>query len=377
MSRDEFLRLIREIGENPPIFKIRRQFLISKFSQYGFTIDAGFEVVNYYYSELKKAIKGEVSIYDYFNVIHNEKENTFGLVYNLQCELKMSYDGFDKLELIFEPPTEQSEIIIEPLNTITNRIYLPEINVTDFFNDIREASITEIEIHNTIEKITDNFKVEKLKLLLKDFEFFLFVEKEEKEAEYTWDHIQSILDEYHLKEKEIPYKYLPEFKKDENGKTIIIKDSNKIIDTEKLLFPYEFFSCYQFEIKLKKLIKESSSINANQKELSINQPKQDNWTCPVFALFLYFLKEGNYEKNITKKYLQELSKKYGYTGSDKSLNNEIISIKKEANYNQKTDSNLLKVIEQLSIYPKSKEKATNAVNEFNRISNPLVKPKFK
>jgi hypothetical protein len=72
---------------------------------------------------------------------------------------------------------------------ISNKGSIPN-GVTNFFEEILDCEISEIEIINTVEQLTDNFDLRKLEILYKSFEFFLCVQKDEKEAEYTQEEIQ-------------------------------------------------------------------------------------------------------------------------------------------------------------------------------------------
>ena len=49
-----------------------------------------------------------------------------------------------------------------------------------FFNKIRHCEIAKIEIYNFVELLSDNFNRDKLMIILDDFEFYLFNEKEGK-----------------------------------------------------------------------------------------------------------------------------------------------------------------------------------------------------
>ena len=144
-----------------------------------------------------------------------------------------------------------------------------EINVEDFFDNIRESDITQIEIYNTVEKLTDNFKIEKLKILQKDFDFYFFLAREEKDAEFDENDIKEAIDDLQKKGKEIPFRFSHAFSKDANGKTVITPNANKYIDKQKLLYPFDFFGCYQFEALLNRLIKEQENkidaLEADQK----------------------------------------------------------------------------------------------------------------
>jgi hypothetical protein len=147
------------------------------------------------------------------------------------------------------------------------------ISVNDLFHQIRECSIPKIEIYNYVEELTDSFEAEKLKILLDDFEFYLFVEKEDMEGSFDNNDIIEGLNAFKKRGLAIPYQKSFDFTKDENGKPMIIeKEKSNVIDIEKLLFPTDFFCCYQFRNFLKKeLDKANKTTNSPNKQLNKNK----------------------------------------------------------------------------------------------------------
>ena len=114
----------------------------------------------------------------------------------------------------------------------------------------------------------------------------------------------------------------------------------------------------------KKIIEPKDQIVENKSE-----PKQiNNWTTPVFALFLYFLKEGGYKERITKKYLTELSEEFNYSKDIEILNNSIIAINKCSEKDPFDEINLLNIITLFTkdyiCYPKSKSLALRALTDY-------------
>ncbi len=121
----------------------------------------------------------------------------------------------------------------------------PAIDVNNFFDNIFEGSITKIETYNTAQQLTDNFQLAKLKILLDDFEFYMFNAREEREADCTNEEITEAINKLEEQGKEPPMIQLPDFIKTEKGVKAI--EGKKILDLEKLLFPFDFFTCYQFK----------------------------------------------------------------------------------------------------------------------------------
>ena len=118
------------------------------------------------------------------------------------------------------------------------------------------------------------------------------------------------------------------------------------------------------------MINEQTKENMSKElTLSFTPTKTDQnekLTTPVFALFLYFLKEGEYETKITKKYLPSLCKKYNYDKKIDNLNNTIIEILKKSAKDPINELNLSQVIKLLDKYPKSKAMALNEFYTFTK-----------
>lgn len=130
-----------------------------------------------------------------------------------------------------------------------------ENKVYDFFDSVRSGELGILDIENYIESITDGFNLIKLKLLLKDVEYCLFVGKEEKEAEFSKEDILRAIDELSKQKKDIPYITFPDIK-NEAGE--IISEASKILDLERLLFPYEFYPVYELKKRINHHIKKAS-----------------------------------------------------------------------------------------------------------------------
>ena len=90
-----------------------------------------------------------------------------------------------------------------------------QIDVNKFFEDVRNCLLTEIETFNIVELLTDNFKREKLKILVKDLELFISIEKEEKLAEFSREDYDNAYAIFEKQNREIPIIKVPDFGKDE------------------------------------------------------------------------------------------------------------------------------------------------------------------
>lgn len=160
----------------------------------------------------------------------------------------------------------------------------------DFFDLVRTGNVSEIDIQEFVYKKTKKHNIEKLKTLLKDIEFYLFVEKEFLISEITPEMWTEKHNYYKEKGKEMPF---------EEFENIMIKlKAKKGIDTsnepkyyryynhEKIFFPYEFFCIYQLGNYIGKLIDNDNESNFKHEHIFSNNG---------FILFEHIL--NNYVKS--------------------------------------------------------------------------------
>ena len=102
MTKDDFLKINRIIGELPPDNSIRIEYLEKQFSDLGLSKESGYKAVQYFYNELRKAKDGLNSIFK-GKIIINENDKTFGIVDHFTCYFKMTIEGFEKRNEIFFP----------------------------------------------------------------------------------------------------------------------------------------------------------------------------------------------------------------------------------------------------------------------------------
>jgi hypothetical protein len=136
-----------------------------------------------------------------------------------------------------------------------------ETNTYDFFDLVLSGEYGNLDIDNYIQKKTDNYNIDKLKLFLYDIEYCLFVEKDELVASFTQKDIKIAKLEFTKNNLEIPVTKRNEAKNKE-GKVIF--KACEFLDLEKLLFPYEFFCIYQLIGKLNKYINDALIITTTQ-----------------------------------------------------------------------------------------------------------------
>ena len=184
-----------------------------------------------------------------------------------------------------ESPKIENSIIVEDFE---------EDTINDLFDDIRNSDYGKLKSHNILKEKT-NFELDPLKYFLNDLELYLFVEKDEFESGISAEEIQKRVDEYNEKGLPIPYfkqtlvENLTE-KQIENRKKINIS-LEPSIDTEALMYPFEFYSLYEFkriilnEIKKHDKVEESNTVTSNNPKL------KTNLSVPELALLFKLLKD--------------------------------------------------------------------------------------
>lgn len=123
---------------------------------------------------------------------------------------------------------------------------LDNLSQKDFFKKVRNGKLTQLEIHHKTGLLTNDFDVETLQLLYKDFDFYVFFEKEDFGSSFSDEDLLKVINDYKAKGKELPIINLPKLIERKGFKPLIDKEGEQIIDREKLLFPFEFFHCYQY-----------------------------------------------------------------------------------------------------------------------------------
>jgi hypothetical protein len=185
----------------------------------------------------------------------------------LKIEYKNTIEGLLKVRELLKKRfiAYYLKLISSDLNTNVNRLFSTETKpiVTEFFNKIKECSLTQIEILNTVESLTHNFEINRLIILIEDFDFYLFQEKDVKSAEFTENDITIAIQKLKAEKKPIPYLKIPNRIKAKTGYVEIKNESENILDLEKLLFPFDFFGCYEFKKFLLKELNQRNSVKVN------------------------------------------------------------------------------------------------------------------
>ena len=225
------------------------------------------------------------------------------------------------------------------------------MNTEDFFEKVYLDSISDLDMYNQIQELTDNFDEKKLQLLCDDFDFYLFHKKEQRQAHVSDEEIEQAIEKLSKQGREIPViadrqsQFIFEFFKSNDKNKIknaelneqmlieMIEGKKKTIDVERLIYPFEFYDLYRLRnllIKLKRehvandaeeapkmqpikwhkseealrqlieALKKNGLIQSRETENIIQEhfrqshkePKPINWTAPV-SLFAYLIEELN------------------------------------------------------------------------------------
>ncbi|MCO7332657.1 hypothetical protein NHN08_09105 [Riemerella anatipestifer] len=134
-----------------------------------------------------------------------------------------------------------------------------EETIFDFFDKIRNEELSNTDMYILLKKKSNNFDKDILNIISRDLELYLFIEKEEKEAEYSIEDKMNIVNDYQKKGLKIPYiKRTPFNELTNKQKEYRLKtgdiEREPIIDYEKLLFPFEFFNLYVLRNLINKVI---------------------------------------------------------------------------------------------------------------------------
>lgn len=226
-------------------------------------------------------------------------------------------------------------------------------SLTNTFEKIKNGWLSELEQINFIEEITDNYNLEKLKALEYDLSFFIFMEKEEREAKISEEEREKTFQSYWEQGKRIPTSRPPiEFNsKKENldefdkwelkkwdsdkssleyhappkkmiepltlmGSLSIRVSQSRMIDMEKTFFPHDFWLIYKFRNLVQTKIMQVGSDGKGwvrktklQDLQSNNSPKPN----PKEVAELYHIEKGSKHKEYTAEQIapvMEVTKTY-------------------------------------------------------------------
>ena len=183
------------------------------------------------------------------------------------------------------------------------------MKVEEFFDEVYYGDISDIDIYNTVEKLTDGYDETKLNLLCRDFDFYCFMKEEEFLGSFSHEEIEKKMHEIEKAGKKIPlvsdsnrsplsvsaYFKLPEHKKikkekdwsDEDIKRwdeffSEMRENQKItLDVKRLMDPHgvEFFSLHRLKSLLVDLKRKhtNSIYRFDDKEPQVNNTQPIHW----------------------------------------------------------------------------------------------------
>ena len=184
-----------------------------------------------------------------------------------------------------ESPKIENSIIVEEFE---------EDTINNLFDDIRNSDYGKLKLHNVLKEKT-NFELDPLKYLLNDLDLYLFVEKDEFESGISTEEIQKRVAEYNEKGLSIPYykrtpvENLTE-KQIEMRKNSIL-NLEPSINIEALMYPFEFYSLYEFKRIILNEIKKHDKVEENNTVTSTNPKLKTNLSVPELALLFKLLKD--------------------------------------------------------------------------------------
>jgi len=219
-----------------------------------------------------------------------QDENYQNLIKEKIETLKKTYiENYKLLKKIYLTQTEntkvENSIIVEDFE---------EDTINDLFDDIRNSDYGKLKLHNVLKEKT-NFELDPLKYLLNDLDLYLFVEKDEFESGISTKKIQKRVAEYNEKGLSIPY-YKRTPVENLTEKQIEMRKNSTLnlepsIDIEALMFPFEFYSLYEFKRIILNEIKKHDKVEENNTVTSNNPKLKTNLSVPELALLFKLLKD--------------------------------------------------------------------------------------
>jgi hypothetical protein len=192
---------------------------------------------------------------------------------------------------------------------------MKKMTIWEFLELAQEMPLSNLDIINYVEKVTDNCKNHKLKLFLEEIDYFLFVGKEQ----YEIDNLDRVLKDYANEGKEIPYLTFKQPKKGANPAALKFYEENKdlkAIDFEKLFgteMQFHFYSIY----RIKNII--TGLINIETNELpGLESPKEavnanpQKYGMVNYALMLVYLSKFDSSISVDKNNCKEMAGSYGF-----------------------------------------------------------------
>lgn len=173
----------------------------------------------------------------------------------------------------------------------------------EFFDLVLSGDYGQLDILNYIQLKTDNYQQEKLRLLIGDIEYCKSCEREEIIEKITKEQIDSAIKQRTSNNREIPYIYFKELRK--NGEIVI--PESKSLDLEALLFPFHFFRINQLLEMLKSKL-EIQTVEPHSHAIANPDKKPDKLRELISQSFEWMLEKDLRQKQviITKSEFEKL-----------------------------------------------------------------------
>lgn len=172
MTKNEFLKLNRNIGQLPPDVTIRTEYLENQFLKMGLSKENGYKSVQYFYNELRSARDNQPSVFS-GTIVNNE--NDFGIVDHLTCYFKMTHKNFDSQKTLYFPDEKGINDTKQETTSLKSKKQIPSLPEIFKSKDYFEVVIKHLENDEFIElnRITGRFKWLKSKAYLAGLAFVL------------------------------------------------------------------------------------------------------------------------------------------------------------------------------------------------------------
>lgn len=169
-----------------------------------------------------------------------------------------------------------------------------EDTINDLFDEIRNNEYGKLKLYNILKEQT-NLEIEPLKYILNDLDLYLFVEKDIFESNITSEEVDERIAEYKEKGLSIPY-HKRTLVENLTERQIEMRKNSKLnfepsIDKENLMFPFEFYSLYEFKRIILNEIKKHDKVEENNTVTSTNPKLKTNLSVPELALLFKLLKD--------------------------------------------------------------------------------------
>ena len=219
-----------------------------------------------------------------------QDENYLNLVKEKIENLKKVYiQNYKLVKEIYLNKTQNAKIE----NSIDEEEF-EEDTINDVFDDIRNNEYGKLKLHSILKEKT-NLEIEPLKYILSDLDLYLFVEKEGFQENFSTVDIEERIADYTEKGMSIPY-YKRTPVENLTKKQIEMRKNSKLnfepsIDIEALMFPFEFYSLYEFKRIILNEISKHDKAEESSTVASSNPKLKTNLSVPELALLFKLLKD--------------------------------------------------------------------------------------